>query len=771
MNLSRICIAIITLTIALPFWSIQLAAEEAAESAAGIQRFAFIIGVNDGGGDRITLRYAASDARTMANVMEDLGGIAPRNRLLLIDPGRTEILEGFKELESRMTGAKERGGRVELFFYYSGHSDDQGLLLFGRRLKYKDLKAGLKSLPADLRIVILDSCASGAITRTKGGKRTQPFLVDDSVQLKGHAYLASSAADEAAQESDAIGGSFFTHYLVSGLRGAADVTGDRRVTLNEAYHFAYTETLGRTETTQSGSQHATYDIELSGTGDLVLTELRDTSASLAFAGDIHGRLYIRDEEGRLVVEMSKSENQAVELALEPGRYRVILEQVEEYFMAEVILEMDSQYALQQSDFSKLDSESTVARGHAAEKKAYTSAPFNIGFFPPADVNKAYEDKRPLVNNVSLGVFASVQDKLEGVGIAGMGVSWQYDDMTGAHGAAFATVTEGDQTGLALSGFVNITYGDAIGVQASGFYNHTGRHFTGAQLAMVQYTGGNFTGAQGGLVNIAVGNVIGAQFGLSNWTTDHFKGAQLGLMNITHGNVTGLHYGLLNVTTGSFTGLEASLLNITTGKEESTGAQLGLMNVAVGKVKGLQLGLFNYCEESTASIGIISISKNGMLHGNFWTSDTAMINAGLKLGGKYIYNILSIGVQPFLGHTLSYGWGIGGRIPVLENFDIDIDIMQISQFRTSDAYDQGQISKLRLIFNWKVSDELSLIVGPTFNVISTRQRKKTDDSYLRASDLSYIPTNHVGSSDWSGPVKGGETNDISLGPGFILGIEI
>ena len=96
--------------------------------------------------------------------------------------------------------------------------------------------------------------------------------------MRGHAFLTSSSEDEAAQESDRIGASFFTHYLVSGLRGAADVTGEGKVSLNEAYQFAFHETLGRTSETQVGAQHPAYDIELSGTGDVVMTDLRQTSA-------------------------------------------------------------------------------------------------------------------------------------------------------------------------------------------------------------------------------------------------------------------------------------------------------------------------------------------------------------------------------------------------------------------------------------------------------------------------------------------------------------
>ena len=155
-------------------------------------------------------------------------------------------------------------------------------------------------------MAILDSCSSGALTRAKGGARRPAFLFDATQDMSGHAFITSSSAAEAAQESDRIGASFFTHYLVSGLRGAADATGDGLVTLNEAYAYAFQETLASTENTQYGPQHPAYDISLTGSGDLVLTDLRAASAVLVIAEEVAGRLYVRDARGALVVELAKS---------------------------------------------------------------------------------------------------------------------------------------------------------------------------------------------------------------------------------------------------------------------------------------------------------------------------------------------------------------------------------------------------------------------------------------------------------------------------------
>jgi hypothetical protein len=43
--------------------------------------------------------------------------------------------------------------------------------------------------------------------------------------------------------------------LISGFRGAADLSGDGKVALNEAYEFAFNETLGRTVDTNGGAHH------------------------------------------------------------------------------------------------------------------------------------------------------------------------------------------------------------------------------------------------------------------------------------------------------------------------------------------------------------------------------------------------------------------------------------------------------------------------------------------------------------------------------------
>jgi hypothetical protein len=216
---------------------------------------------------------------------------------------------------------------------------------------------------------VLDACASGAFVRIKGGKTRPAFLVDESSTMRGHAFLTSSSETEAAQESDRIGASYFTHYLVSGLRGAADSSGDGKVTLNEAYQFAFNETLGRTEQTRGGAQHPSYDITMSGSGDVVMTDMRQTSATFVLGEEMAGRFFIRNAAQQLVVELYKPAGRKVELGLEPGTYEVRLERGTGSFVGKAQVGEGGRVVLDAALFHVTTPEATRRRGVEAPSYA------------------------------------------------------------------------------------------------------------------------------------------------------------------------------------------------------------------------------------------------------------------------------------------------------------------------------------------------------------------------------------------------------------------
>ncbi len=331
-------------------------------SGTALRRYALVIGSNDGGGaGREKLRFAARDATTFADVLQQLGGVQQSDLSLLKEPDIAALDRAFDALGKRVRDERKRGQRVELLVYYSGHADENGILI-GARYDYARLRQRIRAVPADVHIAIVDSCASGSFTRIKGGTKVPPFLQDTSTQVAGFAFLSSSSADENAQESDRINASFFTYYFVAALRGAADRNRDGRITLGEAYQFSYEHTLGRTQNTVHGAQHPGYDMHLSGTGDVVMTDLRSTDSVLVLPAPLRGRITIVDASGRVALELTKEAGEPLSLALPTEKYTVRVENSQGEFAATITLDKPGTVEFAQGTLHRVAPEKTVRRG-------------------------------------------------------------------------------------------------------------------------------------------------------------------------------------------------------------------------------------------------------------------------------------------------------------------------------------------------------------------------------------------------------------------------
>jgi hypothetical protein len=245
-------------------------------AGAAIERFAVLIGNNVGAADEARLRFAEQDAVKVQDVLRDLGQFRPENLLLLRGEGAETVRSALITVNQRLRNRLAEGrGEILLFVYYSGHADAEALHLGGTRLPVRELRELVGGSAATIRLLVMDACRSGSLTVAKGGTRAPPLSIQIEPTLAGEGalFLASSSINEDAQESDELRGSFFTHYLTTGLVGAADADRDGRVTVAEAYRFAYDETLRASSRTLAGLQHPTFRYQWSGQGDLVLTDL------------------------------------------------------------------------------------------------------------------------------------------------------------------------------------------------------------------------------------------------------------------------------------------------------------------------------------------------------------------------------------------------------------------------------------------------------------------------------------------------------------------
>ena len=289
-------------------------------SAFAEQRYAIVIGANPGWSSDRPLRYAENDAERVRDVLVALGGFAPDRVALLRDPDTAEVRATLRDL-ARVAQTSSEDTLV--FVYYSGHADNERLHLKGEPLSFKELHATLRTLPATIKLAVIDACKSGAVTK-KGGTRVDEFAVSvDNPKLSGMVILTSSGADELSQESRALAGSVFTHHLVSGLRGAADANKDAQVTLGEAYHYAYSRT--RADTATSGTpQRPSFRYELTGQGELVLAQLGAAKTAQMALPRGNGTKYVvlDKHEWRLIAEAQAENDRDVTLALAPGTYRI-----------------------------------------------------------------------------------------------------------------------------------------------------------------------------------------------------------------------------------------------------------------------------------------------------------------------------------------------------------------------------------------------------------------------------------------------------------------
>jgi len=343
-------------------------AKASTSGAPALRRYALVIGSNTGGGQgRDRLRYAGTDAARVADVLQQIGGVTQPDLSLLSEPDTRALDGAFDALAKRVRDERKRGQRVELVVYYSGHADEAGILIGGTRYDYARLRQRIRGVPADVHIAIVDSCASGSFTRIKGGTKMPPFLHDSSNQVAGFAFLSSSSADEDAQESDRIGASFFTYFFVAALRGAADRNRDGRITLSEAYQFSYEQTLGRTQNTRHGPQHPAYDMHLSGTGDVVITDLRSTESALVLPAALRGRVTIVDATGRVAVELTKDAGEPLSIALPNQTYTVRVENGNGEFAATITLDRIGDIEFEQDSLRRVAREKTVARGLSVEE--------------------------------------------------------------------------------------------------------------------------------------------------------------------------------------------------------------------------------------------------------------------------------------------------------------------------------------------------------------------------------------------------------------------
>jgi hypothetical protein len=255
------------------------------------EQWAVVIGVGQYSSSAIPqLRYAVADAELVHQVLVNQGGFKKENILLLTD--KTERKPTLRDLKWALGTFLARSAKKDdlIVIFFAGHgapeidprgAESDGLAkylvpsdadpndLYSTGLPMDEFQTIFDRIEADRVVVFLDACYSGAAGgRTFASKRTRAARVDEVfldrlTRSKGRAIITASRGSEVSLEVPELGHGLFTHYLVQGLRGAADLDRDGIVSLQEVYQYLEQQVAQKSRSI-GGNQHPVMKGEIEG---------------------------------------------------------------------------------------------------------------------------------------------------------------------------------------------------------------------------------------------------------------------------------------------------------------------------------------------------------------------------------------------------------------------------------------------------------------------------------------------------------------------------
>lgn len=215
-------------------------------------KFALIIGnteYTDPGLAQLTA--PGSDAEDFARVHREENFCAFDQVNILLNQPSSTVLEAIDEFFDQ----KKPDDLLVLYFSGHGVRDELGALylavknsnrfrLRSTALKSDFIREAMDQSRSRRQVLILDCCNSGAFAHgTKGATGVSIGTATVFEAGYGRIILTASDVTQFAWEGNQVIGetdnSLFTHFLVEGLEGEADLDGDGRITVDELYDYAY----------------------------------------------------------------------------------------------------------------------------------------------------------------------------------------------------------------------------------------------------------------------------------------------------------------------------------------------------------------------------------------------------------------------------------------------------------------------------------------------------------------------------------------------------
>ena len=298
------------------------------------------------------LNYAELDADRVARAMRKAGRTPPSYIHRLKNPTSADLNRYIRRMSKK--------GINKFLFYFSGHSDENGLHLKDGLIDKRRFHSMMKSITSKVKVVILDSCFSGAL-KTKGVKKSKAIeLVQYNVdEPTGSVVLTSSSGREFSYESENLKGSIFTYHLVSGIYGQADGNEDGLVTIDELYQYVYSQTKYQNMVSGGAVQHPEFDSKLTGQGALVVSFPARINGRIKLPKGLHGELTLAAANGVTFFKFFKAKGEDRAISLPYGTYDVTVNEPSRVGTGRIELLSDEQIRLRDSDL--------VWKGRSQEK--------------------------------------------------------------------------------------------------------------------------------------------------------------------------------------------------------------------------------------------------------------------------------------------------------------------------------------------------------------------------------------------------------------------
>src|SRR3990172_521284 len=242
------------------------------------RRYAILVGINEyANANKVPpirpLRFAVSDAQSLASFLTQNGGFLAEDLHLLVNTKATKaaIYAALRALRDRVREEDT------VMFFFSGHGtvgnardgqphyylvphDGNIADLDGTAIRDDALEELIGQLPAKKVVVLLDACHSGGL----GGQQAKG-LTNPSVQTgpqgrvfmeaaEGRVILAASRPEQVSIEDDQLRHGVFSHFLLEALAGPADLDRDGTVSALEAYQYLSTKVREYTARTHGFEQ-------------------------------------------------------------------------------------------------------------------------------------------------------------------------------------------------------------------------------------------------------------------------------------------------------------------------------------------------------------------------------------------------------------------------------------------------------------------------------------------------------------------------------------